>query len=151
MMAYTFTQIIDRLNTKLLSVLKSEPKFPNSPLFFGSDVASKTMCYPALTSFSTLEESPETTASKVANNSVGTFSPSFAPYICSARTKLCKYNHAKYKNKRNKLNYGYYRGWSFIQDRPGCSNMIFYMFFETKFPRKFYRQAFRLDNFIRRS
>ena len=119
MMAYTFTEVVERLNAKLATVKTAVPSFPPKPVFFGSDVTSKTMCFPALSSFSTLEESTEVIAEGVASNQAGPFWPAFAPYICSARTKNCKYNHARYIGRRQELNHGYYRGWSFAQDRPG--------------------------------
>jgi len=115
---YTFTQIVNRLNTKSALVHSATPNFPVKPVFF-EDVSSKTMCFPAIVSVSTLNESPEETSAKITQNSIGSFSPSFAPYICSARSKVCKYNHAKYRKDSFALNHGYYKGWSFAQDRPG--------------------------------
>lgn len=123
MLAYTFTEIVNRLNTKLSAVEVAIPSFPLKPIFFSTDVSSKTMCFPALSSFSTLETSSEEIAKSITKNEIGgVISPFFVPYICSARTKNCKYNHAKYRSQRDEINHGYYRGWTFGQDREGGRN-----------------------------
>ena len=119
MMAYTFTEVVERLNAKLATVKTAVPGFPPKPVFF-TDVTSKTMCFPALSSFSTLEESTEVIAEGVASNQAGPFWPAFAPYKCSLHTKWCKFRGAKVKKKlRDLMDTEYYRGWSFAQDRPG--------------------------------
>ena len=118
MMAFTFTEIVKRIDSKLSTVLASSPNFPEKPVFF-TDVTSKTMCFPALSSFSTLDDSTEAIAESVAKNEIGAFSPSFAPYKCSQRTKWCKFRGAKYKKKKFSMDHRYYSGWTFSQDRPG--------------------------------
>ena len=117
MMAFTFTQITERLNNKLPLIQKSIPNFPPKPLFF-TDVTSKTMCFPALKSFSTLDDSTESITSAVAQNS-HPFPSFFAPYACSKRTKWCKYRKRNKKTGEAAEDHLYYRGWSFKQDRPG--------------------------------
>jgi hypothetical protein len=115
---YIFTQITERLNTKLPLIQQAIPLYPTKAVFF-TDLESRTMCFPALSSFSSLDESIEVTTAQIASNPIGSFSPSFAPYVCSARTRNCKYSHAMFIKDRFELNHGYYRGWSFEQDRPG--------------------------------
>ncbi len=117
MMAYMFTEVIHRLNAKYSSAVTAIPNFPTKPQFF-TDVTSKTMCFPSLTSFSTLDQSIEAIEKDVNSNEVGPFYSSFAPYKCSTRTKECKFKGHKYSGK-NSMDHKYYKGWVFAQDRPG--------------------------------
>ena len=149
-MAYFFAAVVERINMKLASVEASVPSYPPKPLFF-ADVTSKTMCFPALTSFSTLEESTEAIAESVAKNTIGPFSPSFPPYKCSLNTKWCKYNGPKNRKKETSMDHRYYNGWNFAQDRPGipCSLVLYskYDFFSCL---KSTRQTIWMDYFVGR-
>jgi hypothetical protein len=122
MMAYMFTEVVHRLNSKYSSVIKAIPKFPIKPQYF-TDITSKTMCYPFLTSFSTLDQSTEVIANDVKSNKIGSFYTLFPPYKCSTRTKECKFKGYKYSGK-NSMDHKYYKGWMFGQDRPGIKNKI---------------------------
>jgi hypothetical protein len=114
---YTISEIVDRVNSKYTLIQNTIPNFPLKPKFF-EDVSSKTMCFPAFKSFSTLDDNPEETAAKIASNRIGSFSPDFAPYICGAANRNCKYNRVT-PQEAFRLNHGYYEGWRFTQDRPG--------------------------------
>ena len=113
MMAYTFTQIVNRLNSKLPLIMAAKPNFPKEPVFF-TDVESKTMCFPALSSFTTLDDSTDEIATAVSNNEHRIW-PGFAPYKCSLLTKWCRYK----KKEAVVMDHLYYKGWTFAQDRAG--------------------------------
>ena len=106
------------MNAKLSTIQSAAPGYPPKPVYF-ADVSSKTMCFPSLKSYSTLDESTEILADRVAKNKEAPISPSFTPYICSGRTKWCKFNGPKYKKKKFSMDHRYYEGWHFKQDRPG--------------------------------